>query len=101
MIKHSGVGKMYTITPKPKPLVVDGVVSYSEANRARSVIRLKKEIIQEFDDLKRRDKSIGYKLEYHRDFDKLRERISELNNKEEGIPFLLFIYSKDAAKSEL
>ena len=92
---------MYTLAPKSKPLVVDGIISYSEANRARTVIRLKKEVVHEFEDLKSKDKSICYKLEYHRNFDKLKERVSELNNNEDGIPFLLFIYSKDVAESEV
>jgi len=88
---------MYTLTPKPKPLIVDGTISYSESSRARNVIRLKKQIINEFEDLKDRNKDINYKLEYYRNFDKLQARIDKLANNQEGIPFLLFIYSKDVA----
>jgi hypothetical protein len=91
---------MYTLTPKPKPLVTDGVISYDTSCRARTMIRLKKEIVHEFEDLKNKDKLVNYKLEYHRDFNKLQERVSELNLKGDGLPFLLFIYSKDVAEAE-
>jgi hypothetical protein len=82
------------LKPKPKPIVVDGVISYSESCRARNVIRLKKEIVKEFSDLKDRNKAINYKLEYHRNKAKLNRRIKEITENGEGMPFLLFIYSE-------
>ena len=85
---------MYVLTPKPKPLITKGVVSYSESCRARNTIRLKKEIIKEFNELKERGKDIIYKIEYHRNLSKLLRRIEEVKDNKEGIPFLLFIYSE-------
>ena len=82
------------LKPKKKPLIVKGAVSYSEAVRARNIIRLKKEVVNEFLDLKDREKSITYKLEYHRNFTKLKKRIEEINKNGDGIPFLLFIYAE-------
>lgn len=85
---------MYVLTPKPKPLITKGVVSYSESSRARNIIRLKKEIIREFNDLKDRKKEINYKIEYHRNTSRLNRRIKEITESGEGVPFLLFIYSE-------
>ena len=87
------------LKPKPKPLIVNGTVSYSESCRARNVIRLKKEVVKEFSDLMEKEKNIGYILEYHRNFHKLNKRIQELAENGAGVPFLLFIYAdKDAAE---
>ena len=85
---------MYTLKPKIKPLIVNGKLYYDETCRAKSLIRLKKEIVNEFEDLKEPTKSIGYKLEYHRNHKKLQKRIDEITKKEEGVPFLLFIYEE-------
>ena len=91
---------MYTLKPKPKPLIVKGKVSYNENSRAKNVIRLKKEVVDEFSDLKDFKRDIGYKLEYHRNFRTLEKRIGELKNNG-AMPFLLFLYEeKEKAISE-
>jgi len=88
------------LIPKSKPLIIDGIVSYSETCRARSIIRLKKDVINEFNDLKNRDKLIRYKLEYYRGPRRLQKRVNEITENGGGIPFLLFIYSEENGDSK-
>ena len=81
------------IKPITQPLIVNGRLIYNEANRTSSIIRLKKKIIKEFPDLKRKKKML-YQFEFCRSYEKTIDRIKQMQERDQGIPFLIFFYAE-------
>ena len=80
------------IKPITQPLIVNGRLIYNEANRASSIIRLKKKIVKEFPDLKK-NKNMLYQFEFWRSYEETINRIKQMEEKGQGIPFLIFFYN--------
>jgi len=83
---------MYSLKPIKGPIIVNGSLYYDESDRARTRIRLKKPIVNEFTQLKNFKAKLRYRMEYHRTISTLKKRMKKIENGEEGIPFLLFLY---------
>ena len=70
-------------------------MTYSEGNQAWSVMRLKKELLHEFPQLKEKREQFLYKMIIHRSLEGLKEEIGKLEcSKDEVVPVLLF-FGKD------
>jgi hypothetical protein len=82
------------IEPKRNPIKTNGKVSYWDGQRAWSIIRLKKEIINEFPQLKDRSSPVGYQLRFYREFEELEKALKRIK-KESGVPPVLFWFFKD------
>lgn len=90
----------YVIRPKIKPIVVQGRLSYNENVRCNNILRFKKEIRNEFEDLQGRNGLIAYRMEYYRNEDELLERINQIIKSKIGLPFLLFLFREDFSNNE-
>ena len=76
-----------------RELEVDGRISYKESLQLWCIIRLKKQIINEFPQLKEKRSKFSYKMLYYRDIEQLEKRIKELKkNKETSLPMLMWLY---------
>ena len=79
-----------TLIPRKK-VASEGCVGYSEGFQAWNVIHLKKDIINEFPELKEKRSKFSYKLVYCRE---IKEALKELK-KAEVMPMFLFLYKKN------
>jgi uncharacterized protein with von Willebrand factor type A (vWA) domain len=81
------------IKPKHETLELQGELSYSEGLRAWNLMRLKKDLLKEFPQLKERREKFSYKMIMHRNFNDLKKAVENLENKE-IIPIFLFFVRK-------
>ena len=80
---------MQLLKPRVKPILVNGNLYYCEGDRSNSIIRLRKEIRQEF--LEDMRKSVKYQMEYYRTKEEFQSRVKKLVDAG-SLPFLLFLY---------
>jgi len=90
----------YAIQPKLKPLIVQGKLSYNENVRCNNILRLKKEIREEFFDLNGNHQLMSYRMEFYRTEAELQKRINEIILAKTGLPFLLFFYGEENKAKE-
>lgn len=83
------------LKPRHETLQIRGRLSYGEGNRAWNTIRLKKDLLREFPQLKERREKFGYKMIMHRSFKELKEALREMEIKGEAIPILLLFYKEE------
>ena len=83
-----------SLTPR-KIINSEGKVHYSESNQAWNILKLKKEMFEEFPQLKEKRSAFSYQLIYHRDTKALDQTIKKML-KENGdvIPLLLWLYKE-------
>ena len=74
----------------------EGKVAYSESFQAWNTIHLKKELFNEFPQLKEKRAKFCYELIYHRDMHELERAIKKLIKTKDGVlPLLLFLYKEN------
>lgn len=76
---------------------VEGKIIYSEGNQAWNIIKLKKEILTEFYQLKEKRSKFSYNMAYYRTYEELERAIKELKKKGTSLPFLVFLYKDSGA----
>ena len=82
---------MKLLSPRKGALNIVGTMTYSEGNQAWSVMRLKKELLHEFPQLKEKREQFLYKMIIHRSLEGLKNEIDRLDGfSEEVVPVLLF-----------
>ena len=81
-----------TLSPR-KILETNGKLLYDEGTKSFSRIRLKKEFIEEFPQLKERRSSFSYELKFFRDNEELERTIKKLN-KENTMPILMWLFKE-------
>ena len=79
------------LIPSNRPIIVDGSVFYDDKSRTNNIIRLKKRIVEEFQDLKGLN-NVYYRAELYKTYEELQKRIAELVAQRQGIPMLIFLY---------
>ncbi len=84
------------LSARTDPLTIKGKLSYSEWTQSWSIIRLKRDIIQEFPQLKQKRDTFGYTLVIPKSQEEMKEALSEAKDK--TIPILLF-FNKEAKES--
>jgi len=70
--------------------MVDGKLFYSEGDQAWTKLRLKKEVLHEFPQLKNKRISFKYRMIIPRSPDKIEEFMEEFSKSSNMIPVLLF-----------
>ncbi len=71
----------------------EGKVAYSESAQAWNVIKLKKELFDEFPKLKEKRSSFSYKLKFFRDQEELERVYQKFKKaKDKVMPMVLFLY---------
>ena len=79
------------LIPSNRPIIVDGSVFYDDKSRTNNIIRLKKRIVEEFQDLKEAN-DVFYRAELYKTYADFRQRVEELLMQKQGIPMLIFLY---------
>ena len=80
------------LRPFDDVLDIMGSVSYSEGYGAWNTIRLKKEVLQEFPQLKEKTAKIRYKLIFYKDYEEFIEAVMKMRENNEPLPILLYFY---------
>ena len=80
------------LTPK-RIIDIDGKLAYAEGFQSWNLIRLKKEIVDEFPQLKEKRSNFSYKLIFCRNHEELLNHIKKLRE-EEVMPLLLWMYKE-------
>jgi len=80
------------LRPITQELDMKGRISYSDPNQAWNTIRFKKEVVNEFYQLKEKSSKFSYKLTYYRTYEELEKAIKDMNKKGIILPLLLFMY---------
>lgn len=76
----------------PKRIIdIDGKLAYSEGFQSWNLIRLKKEIVDEFPQLKEKRSAFSYRLMFFRTHEEILDTIKKLKN-EEVMPMILWMY---------
>lgn len=70
-----------------------GKVIYSEGDQAWNLIRLKKEILNEFHQLKEKSSKFSYKIKYFRIYEEFQEEVKKIK-KGEVLPMLVWFYKE-------
>jgi len=74
---------------------INGKIIYSEGDQAWNLIRLKKEVLNEFYQLKEKRAKFSYHMVYYRNYEELEKAVKELKKKSEMVlPFLVFLYKE-------
>ena len=83
------------LSPTRDTLKVSGDLFYSEGSQSWNIIRLKKEILHEFPQLKeKRGGNFGYNITIFRTFDDLDKAVKGFEKREEVVPMLLVFCKK-------
>lgn|GEM_PF-1413497 len=80
-----------------KTINSQGRVNYSEGFQAWNVLNLKKELFEEFPQLKQKRSKFCYEIIYHRDPKEFEKAIKEMikEGKKNVMPLLLWIYKEE------
>lgn len=81
-----------TLTPRTK-INSEGKIAYSESFQAWNTIRLKKELFDEFPQLKEKRSKFSYKLIFCRNYKELNNKIENLKG-ESVMPILMWLYKE-------
>ncbi|MBR9704652.1 hypothetical protein GOV12_04520 [Candidatus Pacearchaeota archaeon] len=87
---------MKTVLKQRNIVSVDGKIDYNEGLKAWSRIRLKKDLINEFPQLKERRSKFSFKIDVFRNQEELERAVKKLkNNKWEPLPVLMWFYKEE------
>lgn len=81
--------KIKILAPQRETLKILGKLSYKEGAQAWSVLQLKKEILQEFPQLKEKRGKFCYVMTFHRSLKEMKKEIEKLDKNKEVLPILL------------
>ena len=84
-----------TLIPR-KVINVAGKMHYNESNQAWSNIKFKKELVDEFPQLKDKRSNFSYEILFYRDTAELEKTMNEIKKKKgDVLPLLMFFYQDD------
>jgi len=79
------------LQPKKTTLNIKGRISYTEADQAWNMIKLKKELLNEFTDLKEKRSKFLYQMLFYRTYAELEKLVKKMKKEESALPILLFL----------
>ncbi len=82
------------LKPSHDTLEINGRLSYTEGSHSWSIIRFKKELLQEFSQLRERRGSFSYKIILFRNYKIMAKALKEMQQKDEALPLLLLFYKE-------
>lgn len=80
-----------TLRPQRNKLEIKGKLSYRESTHSWCLIRLSRDIIQEFPQLKERNSSFGYKMVFYPNYGNLEKFLKEQKKEGEALPILVWL----------
>ena len=89
------ISVMVKRTLSPRSIIdLEGNIAYAEGFQAWNLIRLKKEIIDEFPQLREKRSKFKYRIVFHRTYEELLKAVKRLKS-DEVMPMLMFLYRED------
>ena len=82
------------IRPVNRIVDIKGKIAYGDSQQAWSIIRLKKEILDEFPQLKERNANFTYKMVFYREYDTFEKAMRKERKNKEVPPILLMLYKE-------
>jgi len=79
------------LRPRRDRVEVKGKLSYRESTHSWCFLRLGKEIISEFPQLKERVSGFGYKMIFYHEFNDIEKFIRKLKREGEAVPILMWL----------
>lgn len=79
------------LSPKKDTVKVEGKLFYNEGDQAWNMLRLKKEILAEFPNLKEKQSKFGYMMLMNQNFEELQEELNKLSKQQGAVPILLYL----------
>lgn len=80
-----------TLRPQRNAIEIKGKLTYTESIGAWNSIRFKKELINEFPQLKEKRSIFGYKLLFYQEYNELEKAIRELKKNNGALPILMWL----------
>lgn len=83
------------LSPGNGILEINGKLFYNEGSQAWTILRLKKDLLYKFPQLKDKRSSFGYKMIMHESIDDLKAMVKDLEKNGGKIPLLLFFCKEE------
>ncbi len=97
--KESQNGKgVVILSPGNQILEIDGKLFYNEGSQAWTIIRLKRELVHKFPQLKDKRSNFGYKMIMHDSLNSLKAMVRDIEKNGGKIPVLLFFCKKEQSQ---
>lgn len=90
-----------TLRPINSTIQIKGKIFYSQGDQAWNTLRFRKEIINEFQQLKEKRANFSYKMILHQDYADLEKAIRKLKRDKEALPILLFLCREKDDKPDI
>ncbi|MBW6442292.1 hypothetical protein K0A97_00730 [Patescibacteria group bacterium] len=81
--------RVILLSPNNRIVKIKGKIHYSEGAQSWNIIRLKKEILYEFPELKEKSSNFGYTMIIPKSKESFKELLSEIEQK--ALPIFLFL----------
>ena len=84
-------GSIQIISPVKEVLKIKGKISYNEGDQAFTLLKLKKEVVNEYPHLKLKNSGMDfvYLMKLHRNYLDLKNELERLEKEDKPIPFIL------------
>ena len=82
------------LIPRIEGPKIIGKLMYSESDQAWNTIRLRKEVLQRFPQLKEKRESFRYKMNIYHNYEDLIEEIQEMKKSSTVVPILMVLCKK-------
>lgn len=79
------------LQPTKTTLNIRGKISYRETEQAWNIIKLKKELLNEFSALKEKRSSFSYQMLFYRTYDELEMLVRKMKREKSPLPLILFL----------
>lgn len=79
------------LQPRRTPLNMKGRISYRETDQAWNLIKLRREILNEFADLKEKRSKFLYQMIFYRTYAELEAYVKKIKKEGSALPILLFL----------
>jgi len=82
---------------QPRKIInVKGKIHYNESKQAWSNIKLKRELINEFPQLKEKRSAFSYELTFCRTVEDVNKLIKKFAKTDDAVPLLMFLYKESS-----
>ena len=86
--------ELQILKPVNEALIIQSRIWYNQNDGAWSIIRLKKNIIDEFPVLKEKRSKFFYKIVHHKTYEDLEKNIRKIKKNKEPVPILFSLFKE-------
>jgi len=83
------------LRPRRDKIIIKGKISYQESTHAWSLLNLRKNIIEQYPQLRERRSKFGYKMIFFHEQEELEKTIKEIKKNQEPIPILVWLMREE------